>query len=40
MFCEYELVGRYERRYTFTPTNDEVAIDATKATADDIVTLS
>jgi len=40
MFCEYELVGCYERCYTFTPTNDEVAIDATKATADDIVTLS
>jgi hypothetical protein len=39
-FCQYELTGHYERHYTFTPTNDEVAIDATKATADDMVTLT
>lgn len=40
MFCEYGSVGCYERRYTFTPTNDEVAIDATKTTANDMVALS
>jgi len=37
---EHELARHYEREYTFTPADDEVAIDATKATADNMVTLA